>query len=168
MMRSVPCARDCEMRSYRFAPAETVPWPAALLSIPLPESRYPTFRWAAQRQKEERLDEAGLYRRKGELLLKSQSQSLASGAQSLESEVESCFRQALEVARRQQAKSFQLRAAISLARLWQHQGKRDDARQLLARVYGRFTEGFDTADMQEARALLDELRGACPEAERGR
>ena len=63
----------------------------------------------------------------------------------------------LEVARRQQAKSLELRAAMSLARLWQRQGKRDEARVLLAPVYGWFTEGFDTADLQEAKALLATL-----------
>ena len=61
------------------------------------------------------------------------------------------------MARRQQAKSWELRAAMSLSRLWQHQGKRDDARELLAPIYGWFTEGFDTADLQEARALLEDL-----------
>jgi predicted ATPase len=72
-------------------------------------------------------------------------------------EVETCFRQALDVARRQQAKSLELRAAISLSRLWQRQGKRDTARQLLADVYGWFTEGFETTDLQDAKALLHEL-----------
>jgi predicted ATPase len=66
--------------------------------------------------------------------------------------------QALEVTRRQQAKSLELRAATSLARLWQSQGKRQDAYDLLAPVYEWFTEGFDTADVQEAKELLDELR----------
>jgi predicted ATPase len=61
------------------------------------------------------------------------------------------------VARRQQAKSWELRAATSLARLWQQQGKRAEARELLAPVYGWFTEGFETADLQEAKALLDAL-----------
>ena len=61
------------------------------------------------------------------------------------------------MARRQQAKSLELRAAMSLARLWQHQGKPDDAHHLLAEIYGWFTEGFDTADLQEAKALLEEL-----------
>ena len=72
-------------------------------------------------------------------------------------QAEACFRQALDVARRQQAKSLELRAAMSLARLWQRQGRRDEARQLLAEVYGWFTEGFDTADLREARALLTAL-----------
>ena len=61
------------------------------------------------------------------------------------------------MARRQQAKSLELRAALSLARLWQRQGKRDEAHALLAPIYGWFTEGFDTADLQEAKALLEEL-----------
>ena len=72
---------------------------------------------------------------------------------------EACFQHALTIARRQQAKSFELRAAMSLSRLWQRQGRRDAARQLLAEVYGWFTEGFDTADLQEAKALLEELVG---------
>ena len=61
------------------------------------------------------------------------------------------------MARGQQAKSWELRAALSLGRLWQRQGKRDAARQMLAEVYGWFTEGFETADLQEAKALLEEL-----------
>ena len=70
---------------------------------------------------------------------------------------ESCFQQALEIARRQKAKSWELRAATSLARLWQSQDKRQDAHDLLAPVYDWFTEGFDTADLQEAKTLMDEL-----------
>jgi len=72
-------------------------------------------------------------------------------------EAEACFRQALEVARRQGAKSWELRAALSLSRLWQRQGKPAEARQLLSEIYAWFTEGFDTADLQEARTLLVEL-----------
>jgi predicted ATPase len=68
-----------------------------------------------------------------------------------------CFSQALESARRQEAKSLELRAATSLARLWQCQGKRTEACDLLAPIYGWFTEGFDTADLQEPRALLEAL-----------
>ena len=67
---------------------------------------------------------------------------------------EACFHQALAVAHQQQARALELRAALSLARLWQQQGKRAEARQLLAEVYGWFTEGFDTADLQDAKALL--------------
>jgi len=72
-------------------------------------------------------------------------------------QAEACFQQALAVAHHQQAKSWELRAAMSLSRLWQRQGKRDAARQVLAEVYGWFTEGFDTADLQEAKALLEAL-----------
>jgi predicted ATPase len=72
-------------------------------------------------------------------------------------EAEACFQRALDVARRQEAKSLELRAAMSLSRLWQHQGKRAEARELLAPIYGWFTEGFDTADLQEAKALLEAL-----------
>ena len=74
-------------------------------------------------------------------------------------QAEACFQQALDIARRQQAKSWELRAAMSLSRLWQQQGKRAAARELLAPIYGWFTEGFDTADLQDARALLEELGG---------
>ena len=90
--------------------------------------------------------EAELHRIKGELLLR---QAVPDAPQA-----EACFQQALAVARRQQARSWELRTAMSLARLWQQQGKRVEARQLLAEVYGWFTEGFDTPDLQEARALL--------------
>ena len=68
-----------------------------------------------------------------------------------------CFQQALAMARQQQAQSWELRAAMSLARLWQQQGQRTEARALLAPIYGWFTEGFDTADLQDAKALLEEL-----------
>ena len=70
---------------------------------------------------------------------------------------EAYFERALAVARQQQAKSWELRAAMSMARLWRDQGKRDEARDLLAPVYGWFTEGFDTLDLKEAKSLLDEL-----------
>ena len=97
----------------------------------------------------ERVWEPGLYRLKGQLLLQ---QSLDNQA-----EAETCFHQAMVIAQNQQAKSFELRIATSLARLWQQQGKRQEAYDLLAPVYGWFTEGFDTADLQEAKALLDAL-----------
>jgi predicted ATPase len=96
-----------------------------------------------------RYDEAELYRIKGELLLR---QAIPDEAQAA-----ACFRQALAAARRQQAKSWELRAAVSWSRLWQRQGQRVDARALLAPIYGWFPEGFDTADLQEAKALLEEL-----------
>jgi TOMM system kinase/cyclase fusion protein len=95
--------------------------------------------------------EAELHRLQGQLLLR---QAVADDRQA-----ETCFHQALDIARRQRAKALELRAAMSLSRLWQQQGKRAEARQLLAEVYGWFTEGFDTADLQEAKALLEELEG---------
>jgi predicted ATPase len=74
-------------------------------------------------------------------------------------QAEACFQQALAIARRQQAKSWELRAAMSLSRLWQQQGKQEAAAALLAPIYGWFTEGFDTVDLQEAKTLLEELSG---------
>jgi predicted ATPase len=97
----------------------------------------------------ERFYEPELYRLKGELLLA----MLAAG----HAQAETCFQRALDLARRQQSKSWELRAAISLSRLWQQTGKRADAYQLLADTYGWFTEGFDTGDLQEAQTLLGEL-----------
>jgi predicted ATPase len=93
--------------------------------------------------------EAEIYRLQGELLLAQSSDNYA--------EAETCLSRALALARRQQAKAWELRAAISLSRLWQQQGKQEDARQLLAAVCNWFTEGLETADLQEARALLDAL-----------
>jgi predicted ATPase len=95
----------------------------------------------------ERIWEADVYRVRGDLLNATGDQAAA----------EQSYRQALGVARRQSAKLFELRAAMSLARLWRYQGKPQQARELLAPVYGWFTEGFDTLDLREARALLDEL-----------
>jgi len=102
----------------------------------------------------ERYYEAELYRLKGELLfqLRVKSEKLR-----VQEEAEECFQKALDIARRQEAKSLELRAVMSLSRLWQQQGKKEEARQLLAEIYGWFTEGFDTKDLQEAKALLDEL-----------
>jgi predicted ATPase len=102
-------------------------------------------------EKGERRWEAELYRLKGEILLVH--------AAAHHAEAETCFRQALAIARHQQAKSWELRAAMSLARLWQRQGKCQEAYDLLAPLYGWFTEGFDTADLQEAKALLAGLGG---------
>jgi predicted ATPase len=93
--------------------------------------------------------EADIHRLRGELLLQQSSDNQA--------EAEICFHHALGIARSQQAKSFELRAAMSLSRLWQRQGKRAAAHELLAPIYGWFTEGFDTADLQEAKALLADL-----------
>jgi predicted ATPase len=116
---------------------------------------------------EERLYEAELYRLKGELTLQEfqvsgstlQVASLQHPAPNTQAEVEAeaCFHKAIEIARQQHAKSLELRAVMSLSRLWQQQGKKDEARQMLAEIYGWFTEGFDTKDLQEAKALLAEL-----------
>jgi class 3 adenylate cyclase len=98
---------------------------------------------------DQHVSDAGLYHLKGELLLATDPASSA--------EAEVLFHRALDIARAQEAKSFELRAATSLARLWQRQGKRAEARALLAPVYAWFTEGFDTGDLVEAKALLEEL-----------
>jgi predicted ATPase len=98
----------------------------------------------------ERFYAAELHRLKGELLLQQSPDN--------QPEAESCFHQAIIIAKNQSAKSWELRAATSLARLWQ-KGKRDEARELLGDVYGWFTEGFDTADLIDAKALLDTLEG---------
>jgi predicted ATPase len=100
----------------------------------------------------ERWPEAELYRLKGEFLL------VQTGKRCKEREAEECFRQALDIARRQQAKSLELRATMSLGRLWQQQGRSAEAHQILAEIYGWFTEGFETLDLQEAKALLEALR----------
>ena len=96
--------------------------------------------------------EAEIYRLKGECLL------AQTGKRCKWREAEECFRQAIDIARRQQAKSLELRAAMSLGRLWQQQGRRAEAHQVLAEIYGWFTEGLDTLDLQEARALLEALQ----------
>jgi predicted ATPase len=123
----------------------------------------------------ERWWEAELYRLKGELLHRhatgKEDSRMAPTASATGAEVEigeagrlpavvaaeTCFLQALDIARRQQAKSLELRAVLSLSKLWQRQGKDDADRGLLTETYGWFTEGFTTADLKEAKALLDEL-----------
>ena len=100
-----------------------------------------------------RVIEAELYRLKGTLRLQSKVPSPKSQVE----EAEACFLKAIEIARRQSAKSLELRAVMSLSRLWQQQGKKKEARMMLAEIYGWFTEGFDTKDLQEAKALLAEL-----------
>jgi predicted ATPase len=91
-----------------------------------------------------------LHRLQGELLLRLPRPAIPQAT--------ACFHQALAVARHQQAKALELRAALSLSRLWQQQGKRAEAHELLAPIYGWFTEGFDTKDLQEAKALLEALQ----------
>ncbi|MBI3800895.1 MAG: AAA family ATPase, partial [Deltaproteobacteria bacterium] len=114
----------------------------------------------------ERFYEAELYRLKGKLVLQSGVRGPASEnpntqhpapSTPAEAEAEACFHTAIEITRQQQAKSLELRATMSLSRLWQQQGKQEEARQLLVEIYDWFTEGFDTADLQEAKALLDAL-----------
>jgi class 3 adenylate cyclase/predicted ATPase len=115
----------------------------------------------------ERFYEAELYRLKGTLTLQSKAglRQVSDKCQDMsevsnthtEAEAEAWFRKAIDIARRQSAKSLELRAVMSLGRLWQGQGKKDEARQLLAEIYGWFTEGFDTKDLREAKALLEEL-----------
>jgi predicted ATPase len=102
-------------------------------------------------QHEDRCWEAEVCRLRGVLLLRQPGTPQA--------EAETWLQRALDVARRQEAKSLELRAAMSLSRLWQQQGKQAEAYELLAPIYGWFTEGFDTADLQEAKALLEELSG---------
>ena len=104
---------------------------------------------AAVAASKERIFEAGVHRVAGEIALKEPEPDTK--------KAQSYFERALAVARQQQAKSWELRAAMSLARLWRDQGKPQQARELLAPVYGWFTEGFDTRDLKEAKALLDQL-----------
>jgi len=102
----------------------------------------------------ERYYEAELYRLKGELLIRKAERD---GLTALEKEAEICFEQSLAVARRQMAKSFELRTAISLGRLFKKQGKGGEAKKLLESIYGWFTEGFDRPDLKEAKSLIEEL-----------
>ncbi|HCS49352.1 MAG TPA: hypothetical protein DIW61_14300, partial [Candidatus Aminicenantes bacterium] len=102
----------------------------------------------------ERYYEAELHRLKGELLLK---KAQMNDRAAMEKEAEACFRQSLDVARRQGAKSFELRTAVSLGRLLKKQGKGSEAKKLLESIYGWFTEGFDRPDLKEAKSLIEEL-----------
>jgi predicted ATPase len=102
----------------------------------------------------ERYYEAELYRLKGELLLR---ETEGNGRILLEKEAEACFQQSLAVARRQMAKSFELRTALSLGRLLKKQGRGSEAKKLLEEIYGWFTEGFNAPDLKEAKLLIEEL-----------
>ena len=113
---------------------------------------------AAADEREERRDEAEMHRLKGELLLRRDDSNAA--------EAQHCFERAIEIARMQSAKSLELRATMSLARLLAKQGRRDGARTMLAEIYNWFTEGFDTADLKDAKALLAELSVYEPETRR--
>jgi predicted ATPase len=108
-----------------------------------------TEAFATADEHEDRHHEAEIRRLKGELLLRRDDSSTA--------EARNCFQRAIEIARKQSAKSLELRATMSLARLLDKQGMRDEARVMLADIYNWFTEGFDTADLKDAKALLDEL-----------
>jgi tetratricopeptide (TPR) repeat protein len=108
---------------------------------------------ALSEKKGDRWFDAELYRLRGELLLKQDAPT----ASKAKDEASACFHQALEIAQRQQAKWWELRATNSLARLLAKQGRPAEARAMLAEIYGWFTEGFDTADLKDARALLEEL-----------
>jgi predicted ATPase len=111
--------------------------------------------WAMVDKNGEHHYKAELHRLRGKLALKqSRDQSLAS---SVQKEAEEYFQKAIEIAQRQQAKSLELRAVMSLVKLWQRQGKQTEAHEMLAALYNWFTEGFDTKDLQDAKALLDEL-----------
>ena len=105
---------------------------------------------AQTEQQEMHFYDAELHRLRAEILLDMDGNAVE--------EAEALFGQALEIARRQEAKTFELRATTSLARLWRDQRKRAAARDLLAPIYGWFTEGFDTRDLQDAKAVLEELR----------
>ena len=117
----------------------------------------------------ERTYEAELYRLKGTLTLQQANQKSKGKSQKSKvepntehftpstQEAEACFLKAIEIARKQSAKSFELRAVMSLARLWQQQGKQHAARDMLSAIYNWFTEGFETKDLQEAKTLLDSL-----------
>jgi len=111
----------------------------------------------------ERHWEAELYRLRGELLQKAKGKGRKAKT---ESAAEECFRQAIEIARRQGAKSLELRAVMSLGHLLQKQGKKEEARQMLVEVYGWFTEGFDAQDLKDATMLLQELEERGQEEQR--
>jgi predicted ATPase len=154
VQEGIPLIRE-SMAGYQskgvlaYLPGRLVFWAEAQAKSGHPEEGLVTVAEALAVVEEtgERHSEAELYRLQGELLL-----SLGDDA-----EAEASLQKAVQVARRQSAKSWELRAATSLARLWQKQDRRREARKLLAQVYDWFTEGFDTRDLKEARALLDEL-----------
>jgi predicted ATPase len=107
---------------------------------------------------DERYYEAELHRLRGELLLRQRDKSLSGDSRRDQADIEACFHMALDVARQQEAKSLELRAAMSLSRLWQQQDKQQEARELLGTIYSQFTEGFGTADLNEAKIFLEALR----------
>jgi predicted ATPase len=143
--------------TYRST-AATIYTPSVFLHLALAHAELGQFEEAwrcigeamtAAETSKEKWCEAEVHRVAGEIALRSPVPDAP--------KAEAYFQRALEVARNQQAKSWELRAATSMARLWHDQGKRDEARELLAPVYGWFTEGFNTLDLKQAKALLDEL-----------
>ena len=107
----------------------------------------------ALKENGERFYEAELYRLQGDLLAQGAAAGVA--GQPVELSVENCYQKAIEIAHEQNAKSMELRAALSLSKLWQEQGHVAIAGRMLQTVYNEITEGFDTADLQEAKAMLD-------------
>ncbi|MGZ4584256.1 MAG: ATP-binding protein, partial [Mycobacterium sp.] len=156
MAKGISDIREGMKRRQAYGMGAVWPWFLVLLAeaygkIGKLEEGLAALREALQwvHRNDERLYEAELHRIRGELLLKHEVPDTA--------EAEQCFERALQVARQQQAKSWELRAAMSLSRLRLQRGRRDDARELLLPVYGWFTEGFDTADLKDARDLADRL-----------
>jgi hypothetical protein len=159
------------LQRYRLPLAEVIPLFTALLSVPLPNGRYPALTLPPPRQRQQTQDaligwlraeahtlveqhekrfwEAEVSRLQGVLLLRQPGTPQA--------KTEAWLQRALDVAGRQEATALELRAAMSLSRLWQQQGKRQAAHDLLAEVYAWLTEGFDTADLHDAKTLLEEL-----------
>ena len=131
---------------YGLSLVEAVPLFATLLSLPLPAD-YAPLTMSPEQQKQQILH----------ALLTIVLRIAVQQPETPQEEAETWLQRALDVSRRQEAKSLELRAAMSLSRLWQHQGKRQEARALLAPIFNWFTEGFDTADLQEAKTLLEEL-----------
>jgi predicted ATPase len=165
---SAGIAQMCEsLGTWQAIGAEiALPYALALLTAAYGKSGQPdaalatlTAALAAAQRTGERFYEAELHRLQGQLCLQTAIRDSVSGVSTQDAMAEACFQQALAVARQQQTKSLELRAAASLARLWQQQGKHAEARALLTPICGWFTEGFDTPDLQEARALLDKLAG---------
>jgi class 3 adenylate cyclase/predicted ATPase len=133
-----------------------MPWSLSCLAIAYAKLGQHDDAWcrigeamAAAETTKEKWCEVEIHRTRGEIALMSPERDVA--------KAQACFERALAVARAQQAKSWELRAAMSMARLWRDQGKREEGRELLAPIYGWFTEGFETLDLKEAKALLDEL-----------
>lgn len=139
-----------------------LPYMLSLLAEALGRSEQPAeglslLAQAVVAETEHRTWDAELYRLQGELRLKAEGRAARLTAESAEMTAEACFQQAIAIAQRQEARSWELRATVSLVRLWQWQGRSVEARPLLAEIYNWFTEGFDTPDLIEAGELLAAL-----------